>query len=85
MIQLLNPGGDCLTQTTLKELRDPKDKATDAFWIDLLNPEPEEEQFIEKTLEVNIPSRGGNGRTRSIEPPFLRRRNHLSFRLAVII
>jgi magnesium transporter len=57
MIQLLNPGGDCLTETTLEELRDSKETATDAFWIDLLNPEPEEEQFVEKTLSVNIPSR----------------------------
>jgi Mg2+ and Co2+ transporter CorA len=57
MIQLLKPGGDCLTATTLEELRDSKDKATDAFWIDLLNPEPEEERFIEKTLRLNIPSR----------------------------
>jgi magnesium transporter len=57
MIQLLKPGGDCLTGTTLEELRDSKDQATDAFWIDLLNPEPEEEQFIENTLKVNIPSR----------------------------
>jgi magnesium transporter len=57
MIQLLKPGGDCLTETTLEELQDSKDQATNAFWIDLLNPEPEEEQFIEKTLKVNIPSR----------------------------
>ena len=57
MIQLLKPGGDCLTGITLEELRDSKDQATDAFWIDLSNPEPEEEQFIEKTLSVNIPSR----------------------------
>jgi magnesium transporter len=57
MIQLLKPGGDCLTETTLEELRDSTEHATDAFWIDLLNPEPEEEQFIEKTLKVNIPSR----------------------------
>jgi magnesium transporter len=57
MIQLLKPGGDCLAGTTLEELQDSKDHATEAFWIDLFNPEPEEEQFIEKTLEVNIPSR----------------------------
>ena len=57
MIQLLKPGGDCLTETTLEELRDSKDQATGAFWIDLLNPELEEEQFIETTLKVNIPSR----------------------------
>jgi magnesium transporter len=57
MIQLLKPGGDCLTETTLEEMRESKHGATEAFWIDLLNPEPEEEQFIEKTLSVNIPSR----------------------------
>ena len=57
MIRLLKPGGDCLTETTLEELRESKDEATEAYWIDLLNPEPEEEQFIEKTLSVNIPSR----------------------------
>jgi magnesium transporter len=57
MIQLLKPGGDSLTPTTLEELRESKHETTDSFWIDLLNPEPEEEQFIEKTLSVNIPSR----------------------------
>lgn len=57
MIQLLKPGGDSLTPTTLEELRESKHEPTEAFWIDLLNPEPEEEQFIEKTLSVNIPSR----------------------------
>ena len=57
MIQLLKPGGDCLTATTLEELQDSKEQVTEAFWIDLLNPEPAEEQFIEKTLNVNIPSR----------------------------
>jgi len=57
MIQLLKPGGDCLTETTLEELHDSKEQTIDAFWIDLLNPEPEEEQFIETTLKVNIPSR----------------------------
>ncbi len=57
MIQLLKPGGDSLTPTTLEELRESKHETIEAFWIDLLNPEPEEEQFIEKTLSVNIPSR----------------------------
>jgi magnesium transporter len=46
-----------LTPTTLEELRESKHETTDSFWIDLLNPELEEEQFIEKTLSVNIPSR----------------------------
>jgi magnesium transporter len=54
---LLKPGGDSLTPTTLEELRESKHETTEAFWIDLLNPEPEEEQFIEKILSVNIPSR----------------------------
>ena len=57
MIQLLNPGGDSLQVATLEELSASKETLINAYWIDLLNPEPEEEQFVEKLLDVNIPSR----------------------------
>ena len=42
---------------TVEELDASKETLTEAFWVDLMNPEPEEEQFVEKLLEVNIPSR----------------------------
>jgi magnesium transporter len=56
VIQLLKPGGDSLQVATLEELSASKETLTEAFWIDLLSPEPEEEQFVEKLLDVNIPS-----------------------------
>jgi magnesium transporter len=56
VIQLLKPGGDSLQVATLEELSASKETLTQAFWIDLLSPEPEEEQFVEKLLDVNIPS-----------------------------
>ncbi|MBV8175188.1 MAG: hypothetical protein JO151_11585 [Verrucomicrobia bacterium] len=56
MIQLLKPGGDSLQEATLEELTASKETLIEAFWIDLLKPEPAEEQFVEKLLDVNIPS-----------------------------
>jgi magnesium transporter len=56
VIQLLKPGGDSLQVATLEELSASKETLIEAFWIDLLNPDPEEEQFVEKLLDVNIPS-----------------------------
>jgi len=56
VIQLLKPGGDSLQVATLEELSASKETLIQAFWIDLLSPEPEEEQFVEKLLDVNIPS-----------------------------
>ena len=56
MIQLLKPGGDSLQVATLEELSASKETLIEAFWIDLLKPEPAEEQFVEKLLDVNIPS-----------------------------
>lgn len=56
MIQLLKPGGDSLQVATLEELSASKETLIEAFWIDLLKPEPGEEQFVEKLLDVNIPS-----------------------------
>ena len=56
MIQVLKPGGDCLQPATLEELSESQETLIKAFWIDLLNPEPAEEQFVEKLLNVNIPS-----------------------------
>jgi magnesium transporter len=56
VIQLLKPGGDSLQVATLEELSESKETLIEAFWIDLLKPEPAEEQFVEKLLDVNIPS-----------------------------
>ncbi|MBV8329495.1 MAG: Mg2+ and Co2+ transporter-like protein, partial [Verrucomicrobia bacterium] len=56
MIQLLKPGGDSLQAAALEELSASKETLVEAFWIDLLKPEPAEEQFVEKLLDVNIPS-----------------------------
>ena len=56
MIQLLKPGGDSLQVATLEEISASTQTLTEAFWIDLLKPEPTEEQFIEKLLNVDIPS-----------------------------
>jgi magnesium transporter len=57
VIQLLKPGGDSLQAATLEEISASQETLINAFWIDLLSPEPEEEQFVEKLLDVNIPSR----------------------------
>jgi len=56
VIQLLKPGGDSLQVATLEEISASTETLTEAFWIDLLKPEPTEEQFIEKLLNVDIPS-----------------------------
>jgi len=56
VIQLLKPGGDSLQVATLEELSASKETLTEAFWIDLFKPEPAEEQFVEKLLNVDIPS-----------------------------
>ena len=56
MIQLLKPGGDSLQVATLEELSASTETLIEAYWIDLLKPEPAEEQFVEKLLDVNIPS-----------------------------
>jgi magnesium transporter len=56
VIQLLKPGGDSLQAATLEDLSASTEPLIEAYWIDLLNPEPAEEQFVEKLLDVNIPS-----------------------------
>ncbi|HTD16890.1 MAG TPA: CorA family divalent cation transporter [Chthoniobacterales bacterium] len=56
MIQLLKPGGDSVQVATLEELSASTETLTEAFWIDLLKPEPAEEQFVEKLLNVDVPS-----------------------------
>jgi magnesium transporter len=56
VIQLLKPGGDSLQVATLEDLSASKETLIEAFWIDLLKPEPGEEQFVEKLLDVNTPS-----------------------------
>jgi magnesium transporter len=57
MIQLLGPGEDSLTTVSLEDIQKSKTALTGALWIDLFQPTPEEEQFVEKTLGVDIPSR----------------------------
>jgi len=56
VIQLLKPGGDSVQVATLEELSASTETLTEAFWIDLLKPEPAEEQFVEKLLNVDVPS-----------------------------
>jgi magnesium transporter len=56
VIQLLKPGGDSLQVATLEDLSASTETLIEAYWIDLLNPEPAEEQLVEKLLDVNIPS-----------------------------
>jgi len=56
VIQLLKPGGDSLQAAALEELTASKETLVEAFWIDLLKPDPAEEQLVEKLLDVNIPS-----------------------------
>ena len=57
MIQLLGPGEDSLTTFALEDIRTTKTVLTSALWIDLFQPTEEEEQFVEKTLGVDLPSR----------------------------
>ena len=39
------------------ELEPDADLPTDAQWIDLREPTPEEEQLVEKTLSIDVPTR----------------------------
>src|ERR1700677_373525 len=57
MIQLLGPGEDSLTTFALEDIRASKTVLTGALWIDLFQSTEEEEQFVEKTVGVDIPSR----------------------------
>jgi magnesium transporter len=57
MIHLLGPGDDVLINYTLEELRKNKAALTNAIWIDLFQPTEEEEQFVEKWIDVELPDR----------------------------
>jgi len=57
MIQLLKSGEDALRIVPLSELQESTDTLKEALWIDLFQPTEEEEQFVEKTLKVDLPSR----------------------------
>ena len=57
MIQLLTKGSASLHPVTLEELRRDKKALADALWIDVLSPAPEEEEFVEKQLGIDLPAR----------------------------
>jgi magnesium transporter len=57
MIHLLKEGEDSYKAVPLEELRKSEATLKEALWIDLFQPTGEEEQFVEKTLALNIPSR----------------------------
>ena len=56
MIQLLTKGSASLQPVGLEDLRHDKKRLADALWIDLLNPAPDEEEFVEKQLGVDVPT-----------------------------
>jgi magnesium transporter len=56
MIQLLLPGENSLSKVELQDTKDFRDQLDKARWIDLFDPEPQEEKFLEKALELDIPS-----------------------------
>ena len=57
MIQLLLPGEHVLNKVDLKETKAFREQIEQARWIDLFDPEPHEEAFIEKTLKLELPTR----------------------------
>lgn len=57
MIQLLLPGENALTKVELAETKAFRERVEQARWIDLFEPEQEEEEFLKKVLKLGIPSR----------------------------
>jgi len=57
MIHLLKPGEDSYKSVELAEIRKNKSLLQEALWIDLFQPTEEEEQFVEKSLGVDLPSK----------------------------
>jgi len=56
MIQMLQPGESSLSVAELQDTKEFRDRLDKARWIDLFDPEPNEEHFVEKALELAIPS-----------------------------
>jgi len=56
MIQMLQPGESSLSKVELQDTKDFREQLDKARWIDLFDPEPGEEKFVEQALGVNIPS-----------------------------
>jgi magnesium transporter len=56
MIQMLLPGESSLSTVEVKDTRAFRDQVDQARWIDLFDPEPHEEQFLKKALNLDIPS-----------------------------
>jgi len=56
MIQMLLPGESALSKVELQDTKDFRGRLDQARWIDLFDPEPAEEKFVEKVLEIGIPS-----------------------------
>jgi magnesium transporter len=56
MIQMLQPGEDSLKQVAFEDSESFRAQLHSALWIDLMSPEPAEEEFIEATLGLNLPS-----------------------------
>jgi magnesium transporter len=57
MIQILEKGQASLSKVEFDALRADPSPLDDALWIDLLFPERAEEEFVEKHLGINIPSK----------------------------
>ena len=57
MIQVLGKGKTFLTQVELEEVRKDTSILDDALWVDLLHPTPDEEEFVEHYLKIEIPSK----------------------------
>jgi magnesium transporter len=57
MIQMLLPGEQALSRYDLQETKTFREQVEKARWIDLFDPEPQEEEFIGKVLKLDIPTR----------------------------
>ncbi len=56
MIQMLQAGEQMLHPVELNDSREFREQLKKARWIDLLSPEPDEVAFIEKVIELSLPS-----------------------------
>ncbi|MCE0496697.1 MAG: hypothetical protein LV481_01945 [Methylacidiphilales bacterium] len=56
MIQILLPGESSLSKVELQDTKNFRDQLGRARWVDLFDPEPHEEKFLEEVLKLDIPS-----------------------------
>jgi len=56
MIQMLLPGENALSKVDFQDSKTFREQVEQARWIDLFDPEPSEEKFLEKVLKLDIPS-----------------------------